>query len=111
MAQKNINLRILGDLTIPVPPLPLQQEFARRVAEIHKMEAGQAAARLRLESLFQSAGFIVRLRVNCEAKPTRRSYGALCPPSLGGHVPVHPASGVRGGVMSLVAPGMLVFLE
>ena len=54
MAQKNINLRILSELTIPVPPLPLQQEFARRVAKIRDLESGQAASRLRLENLFQS---------------------------------------------------------
>jgi type I restriction enzyme S subunit len=54
MAQKNINLKILSELTIPVPPLPLQQEFARRVTEISELEAAQAASRLRLEQLFQS---------------------------------------------------------
>ncbi len=54
MAQKNINLKILSELTIPVPPLPLQKEFAQRVTEIREMEADQAASCLRLESLFQS---------------------------------------------------------
>ena len=54
MAQKNINLEILSELTIPVPPLPLQQEFARRVTEIRALEAAQAASRLRMEALFQS---------------------------------------------------------
>jgi len=37
-----------------VPPLPLQKEFAKRVAEIREMEAGQAASRERLDALFQS---------------------------------------------------------
>jgi type I restriction enzyme S subunit len=54
MAQKNINLRILSELTIPVPPLPLQKEFAQRVTEIREVEAAQAASRRRLEDLFQS---------------------------------------------------------
>ncbi len=54
MAQKNINLRILSELTIPVPPLPLQKEFAQRVTEIRELEAAQSASRQRLEALFQS---------------------------------------------------------
>ncbi|MEO6742647.1 MAG: restriction endonuclease subunit S [Chthoniobacteraceae bacterium] len=54
MAQKNINLKILSELTIPVPPLPLQKEFAQRVSEIREMEAAQAASRRRPEALFQS---------------------------------------------------------
>jgi type I restriction enzyme S subunit len=54
MAQKNINLKILNELTIPVPPLPLQEEFAQRVREIQQLEAGQAASRQHLEALFQS---------------------------------------------------------
>jgi type I restriction enzyme S subunit len=54
MAQKNINLKILSELTIPVPPLPLQKEFAQRVAEIRALEATQVAGRQRLEALSQS---------------------------------------------------------
>lgn len=54
MAQKNINLKILSELTIPVPPLPLQKEFAARVSEIRALQAEQAASRHRLENLFQS---------------------------------------------------------
>jgi type I restriction enzyme S subunit len=41
-AQKNINLAILNSLSIPVPPLPLQKEFAVRVAKIRSVEAKQA---------------------------------------------------------------------
>jgi len=52
--QFNINTEGLGTIPVPLPPLPLQQEFAQRVAEIRELEAGQAAARLRLEALFQS---------------------------------------------------------
>ena len=54
MAQKNINLQILSELTIPVPPLPLQKEFAQRVTEIRALESAQAASRLHTEKLFQS---------------------------------------------------------
>jgi len=54
MAQKNINLRILSQLTIPVPPLPLQKEFAQQVAAIRELEIAQATSRQRLEALFQS---------------------------------------------------------
>jgi len=41
-------------IKVPVPPLPLQKEFAQRVTEIRALEAAQAASRLRLENLFQS---------------------------------------------------------
>lgn len=54
MAQKNINLKILSDLAIPLPPLPLQKEFAEQVTKIRELEAGQAASRARLNALFQS---------------------------------------------------------
>lgn len=54
MAQKNINLKILSELTIPVPPLPLQKEFAQRVTEIRELEAAQAASRRSVDGLFQS---------------------------------------------------------
>lgn len=54
MAQKNINLKILSALTIPVPPLPLQKEFAQRATEIRELEARQGASRARLDALFQA---------------------------------------------------------
>ena len=54
MAQKNINLKILSELTIPVPPLALQKEFAQRVKEIRELEAEQTTSRTRLDALFQS---------------------------------------------------------
>ena len=49
-----ISMGRLAELVVPVPPLPLQQEFAQRVAEIREMEAAQAASRQRLKALFQS---------------------------------------------------------
>lgn len=54
MAQKNINLKILSELTIPVPPLSLQREFGARVSEIRGLEAAQANGRGLLQDLFQS---------------------------------------------------------
>lgn len=54
MAQKNINLKFLSELVIPVPPLPLQKEFAQRVAEIRQLETAQATSRAGLDALFQS---------------------------------------------------------
>lgn len=54
MAQKNINLKILSKLEIPIPPLSLQQEFAQRVAEIRDMETEQATSKTHLDALFQS---------------------------------------------------------
>jgi len=53
-AQPALSLRTIKAVNIPVPPLPLQKDFAQRVAEISAIEAGQAANRLRLENLFQS---------------------------------------------------------
>jgi len=48
------NSTIIKRLRVRVPPLPLQKEFAQRVAEIREMEAEQAASRRRLDDLFQS---------------------------------------------------------
>jgi restriction endonuclease S subunit len=44
----------LRKVQIPVPPLPLQKEFANRVTEIRALETQQAASRERLDALFQS---------------------------------------------------------
>lgn len=53
-AVKGLNLGDLRRLPVPVPPLPLQKEFASRVTEIRELEAKQAASRGRLDALFQS---------------------------------------------------------
>ena len=45
---------IVKNCRIPVPQLPLQQEFAQRVSEIRALQAAQAASRERTEHLFQS---------------------------------------------------------
>lgn len=54
VGQANINSKELKSIIVPVPPLPLQREFATRVAEILGLEAEQAARRRRLDALFQS---------------------------------------------------------
>ena len=51
---KTIYFPTVEQFSIPVPPLPLQKEFAERVTEIRELEAAQAASRQHLEALFQS---------------------------------------------------------
>ena len=51
VAQKNINLKILNDLKIPLPPLPLQQQFAQRIEAIEAQKANVKAAIEKLETL------------------------------------------------------------
>ncbi|MFH1743235.1 MAG: restriction endonuclease subunit S [bacterium] len=53
-AQKNINLAILRNLDVPVPPLPLQREFARRVAAVDKLKAAHRASLAEMDALFAS---------------------------------------------------------
>jgi type I restriction enzyme S subunit len=53
-AQKNINLAILRDLDVPLPPIALQRKFARRVAELEKFKNTQRAALAELDALFAS---------------------------------------------------------
>ena len=54
VAQPNVNAKQLGTLAFPLPPLDLQTEFAKRVAEIREMESAQAQSRARLDDAFQS---------------------------------------------------------
>ena len=49
-----INQKVIEEVRLPVPELPLQKVFAERVAEIRELEAAQAASRSRLEDLIQS---------------------------------------------------------
>lgn len=51
-AQKNINLEILRNLKVPVPPLPLQQKFAAIVASVERQKAAQRAHLAELDALF-----------------------------------------------------------
>ena len=52
--QQNLSLAMIKSFEIPLPPLPLQNEMATRIAEIHELKAKQAASRERLDALFQS---------------------------------------------------------
>jgi type I restriction enzyme S subunit len=51
-AQKNINLALLRNLAVPVPPIELQREFARRVRLVEKLKTAQRASLAELDALF-----------------------------------------------------------
>jgi type I restriction enzyme S subunit len=51
-AQKNINLEILRNLVVPLPPLPLQQKFAAIVESTERQKATQRAHLAELDALF-----------------------------------------------------------
>jgi type I restriction enzyme, S subunit len=53
-AQKNINLEILRNLQIPVPPSTLQQKFAHIVQKNERLRAQQREAERQAEHLFQT---------------------------------------------------------
>jgi len=53
-AQKNINLEILRGLDVILPPLPLQEKFARLVRQFDRLRAQQREAGRQAEQLFQS---------------------------------------------------------
>lgn len=53
-AQPTINLKELREFVIPLPPLPLQQEFARRVESVEKLKATYCASLSELDALFAS---------------------------------------------------------
>ena len=55
VAQPNINAKQYGtELSLPLPPMALQREFARRVAAVEKLKTAQRAALAELDSLFAS---------------------------------------------------------
>ena len=54
IAQKNINLKILNDLMIPVPSLDLQNEFAQRIEAIEKQKDLVKQSIGETETLFNS---------------------------------------------------------
>ena len=54
VAQKNINLKVLNDLLIPLPPLSLQHQFAERVEAIERMKQQVQTAIKDLETLLAS---------------------------------------------------------
>lgn len=53
-AQKNINLEILNNLDIPLPPLELQNKFAEIVEKVEKQKAKNEAQIQKLDDLFNS---------------------------------------------------------
>ena len=53
-AQKNINLAILRNLDVPIPPILLQRDFARRVAAVEKLKTAHRASLAELDALFAS---------------------------------------------------------
>jgi type I restriction enzyme S subunit len=53
-AQKNINLAILRNLKIPVPPLDLQQTFATRIQAVEALKVTHRAALAEFDVLFAS---------------------------------------------------------
>lgn len=54
VAQKNINLKILNDLLIPLPPLSLQQQFANKIELIEKQKELIKQSIKETETLFDS---------------------------------------------------------
>lgn len=52
--QKHLNVGILNNAQIICPPLPLQQEFARRVEAVEKLKAAHRASLSELDALFAS---------------------------------------------------------
>lgn len=53
-AQKNINLKILNELSVIVPPLPLQEEFAAFVQKVDKAKSAVKQSLEKLETLKKS---------------------------------------------------------
>jgi type I restriction enzyme, S subunit len=52
--QKNLNLTMIREITIPHPPIDLQREFGRRVAAVEKLKAAQRVSLVKLDELFAS---------------------------------------------------------
>ena len=53
-AQKNINLQILRNLQVPVPPLTEQDRFSERVASLRSCQRSSRRATVQAEQAFQS---------------------------------------------------------
>ena len=53
-AQKNINLALLRNLAVPIPPISLQREFARRVSAAEELKTDQRTSQVELDALFTS---------------------------------------------------------
>jgi type I restriction enzyme S subunit len=53
-SMKNISMPKLMSLSIPLPPLSLQQSFASHVLEVRELERRQAESRRQLDALYES---------------------------------------------------------
>lgn len=53
-AQKNINLRILSDLDIPVPPIDLQNKFVEEVYKIERIKENQEQSKYQISNLLNA---------------------------------------------------------
>ncbi len=49
-----LNMGIIKDLVIPIPPLPLQQKFARIVRQYERLRSQQREGARQSEHLFQT---------------------------------------------------------
>jgi type I restriction enzyme S subunit len=49
-----LNMGIIKGMPVPLPPIPLQREFARRVSAVEKLKAAQRASLAELDALFAS---------------------------------------------------------
>ena len=54
VAQPTLNIKQLAQTPVPLPPLALQQEFARRVEAVERLKVSQRAHLAELDSLFTS---------------------------------------------------------
>jgi type I restriction enzyme, S subunit len=53
-AQPKLNRSNLDRISVPLPPLPLQREFARRVAAVERLKASHRASLTHFDALFAS---------------------------------------------------------
>ncbi len=54
VSQPTLNIKQLSETTVVLPPLPLQREFARRVAAVEALKASHRASLAELDALFAS---------------------------------------------------------
>jgi type I restriction enzyme S subunit len=52
VALKQLPIRQLVRISVPVPPIPLQREFARRVTAVEALKTAQRASLAELDALF-----------------------------------------------------------
>lgn len=64
-AQKNINLEILRNLPIPLPPLALQETFEQRCSDVISIQSQQTAATAKAQATFDA------LLARCFAQETK----------------------------------------